>query len=68
MQDFRNCETILSFDLAFITAAVQEQTLDVLIQIKRMLSGLSARSRRASRSIGLDAERSGSPPRETSLG
>jgi four helix bundle protein len=34
------CETILSFDLAFVTEAVQEQILDVLIQIKRMLSGL----------------------------
>ena len=35
------CETILSFDLALITEAVQEQILDVLIQVKRMLSGLA---------------------------
>jgi hypothetical protein len=41
VQDFRNCKTILSFDVAFITEAVQEQILDVLIQIKRMLSGLA---------------------------
>jgi four helix bundle protein len=31
------CETILSFDLAFITEAIQEQILEKLIQIKRML-------------------------------
>jgi four helix bundle protein len=37
------CETILSFDLAFITEAAQEQMLDVLIRIKRMLGGLLAR-------------------------
>lgn len=37
------CETILSFDLAFITEAAQEQILDVLIQVKRMLGGLMAR-------------------------
>ena len=30
------CETILSFDLAFITEAMQEQILEKLIQIKRM--------------------------------
>ena len=37
------CETILSFDLAFITEAVQEEILDTLIQIKRMLGGLLSR-------------------------
>ncbi|MBZ5559606.1 MAG: four helix bundle protein [Acidobacteriia bacterium] len=36
------CETILSFDLAFITETAQEQILDVLIQTKRMLGGLLA--------------------------
>ena len=36
------CETILSFDLAFITEEVQEQLLAVLIEVKRMLSGLIA--------------------------
>ena len=36
-------ETILSFDLAFIAEAVQEETLDTLIQIKRMLGGLLSR-------------------------
>jgi four helix bundle protein len=34
------CETILSYDLAFITEALHEQILAVLIEIKRMLSGL----------------------------
>lgn len=34
------CETILSFDLAFITEALQEHILAALIEIKRMLSGL----------------------------
>src|SRR5437588_4189238 len=34
------CETILSFDLAFITDGVQEQLLTLLIELKRMLSGL----------------------------
>jgi four helix bundle protein len=57
------CETILCFDLAFITEAVQEQILDVLIQIKRMLSGLAGtltasiqrhRSRRPQTSSGAD--------------
>ena len=37
------CETILSFDLAFITEAVQEEILAVLIEVKRMLSGLMSR-------------------------
>jgi len=37
------CETILSFDLAFITEAMQEQILDKLIQIKRMLGSLASR-------------------------
>ena len=37
------CETILSFDLAFITEAAQEQVLDAVIQIKRMLGGLLSR-------------------------
>lgn len=37
------CETILSFDLAFITEAVQNEILDVIIQIKRMMGGLLAR-------------------------
>jgi four helix bundle protein len=35
------CETILSFDLAFITEAMQEQILEKLIQIKRMLGSLA---------------------------
>jgi four helix bundle protein len=35
------CETILSFDRAFITEATQEHILDPLIEIKRMLSGLA---------------------------
>ena len=34
------CETILSFDLVFITEAVQKRVLAVLIEIKRMLGGL----------------------------
>jgi four helix bundle protein len=37
------CETILSFDLAFITEALQEEILDTIIQIKRMLGGLLSR-------------------------
>jgi len=37
------CETILSFDLVFITEAVQERVLAVLIEIKRMLGGLIRR-------------------------
>ena len=37
------CEIILSFDLAFITEVVQEELLDALIQIKRMLGGLLSR-------------------------
>jgi four helix bundle protein len=37
------CETILSFDLAFITEALQEEILGTLIQIKRMLGGLLSR-------------------------
>ena len=37
------CETILSFDLAFITEPLQEQILDTIIQIKRMLGGLLSR-------------------------
>ena len=37
------CETILSFDLAFITEAVQEEILAVLIEVKRMMSGLMSR-------------------------
>jgi four helix bundle protein len=35
------CETILSFDLALITEAMQEQILEKLIQIKRMLGSLA---------------------------
>ena len=34
------CETVLGFDLAFITEAIQEGILAVLIEIKRMLGGL----------------------------
>jgi four helix bundle protein len=34
------CETILSFDLAFITETLQEHILAILIEIKRMLGGL----------------------------
>src|SRR2546421_11479747 len=37
------CETILSYDLAFITESLQEQILDTIIQIKRMLGGLLSR-------------------------
>ena len=37
------CETILSFDLVFVTEAVQERVLAVLIEIKRMLGGLIRR-------------------------
>ena len=37
------CETILSFDLAFITEGAQEEILETLIQIKRMLGGLLSR-------------------------
>jgi four helix bundle protein len=37
------CETILSFDLAFITESLQEEILDTIIQIKRMLGGLLSR-------------------------
>jgi four helix bundle protein len=37
------CETILSFDLAFITEALQEEIWETLIQIKRMLGGLLSR-------------------------
>jgi four helix bundle protein len=37
------CETILSFDLAFITEAMQEEILDKLVQVKRMLSSLANR-------------------------
>ena len=37
------CETILSFDLLFIAEAIQEQLLAVLIEVKRMLSGLISR-------------------------
>jgi four helix bundle protein len=57
------CETILCFDLAFITETVQEQILDVLIQIKRMLSAVAStltasiqrrRSRRPQTSSGAD--------------
>jgi four helix bundle protein len=35
------CETILSFDLGFITETVHEQVLEKLIQITRMLSSLA---------------------------
>jgi hypothetical protein len=31
------CETILSCDLVFITETVQKQTVDAVIQVKRML-------------------------------
>ena len=34
------CETILSFDLAFITEAVQDEMLAVILEIKKMLGGL----------------------------
>ena len=37
------CETILSYDLAFITESLQEEILDTIIQIKRMLGGLLSR-------------------------
>jgi four helix bundle protein len=37
------CETILSFDLAFITEAMQEQILEKLIQINRMLGSLASK-------------------------
>jgi len=35
------CETILRFDVAFITEAMQEQILETFIQIKRMLGSLA---------------------------
>jgi len=34
------CETILSFDLAFITEAIQEEMLAAILEIKKMLGGL----------------------------
>src|SRR5205823_14134476 len=34
------CETILSFDLAFITEAVQDAMLAMILEIKKMLGGL----------------------------
>jgi four helix bundle protein len=34
------CETILSYDPAFITETAQDAILDTVIQIKRMLGGL----------------------------
>ncbi len=37
------CETILSYDLAFITEAAQDTVLETVIQIKRMLGGLLSR-------------------------
>ena len=37
------CETILSFDLGFVTEAVQDQILVSVREIKRMLSGLIQR-------------------------
>jgi four helix bundle protein len=37
------CETILSYDLAFITEAAQDAILETVIQIKRMLGGLLSR-------------------------
>jgi four helix bundle protein len=37
------CETILSCDLVFITETVQKQTVDAVIQVKRMLGGLMGR-------------------------
>jgi hypothetical protein len=37
------CETILSYDLAFITEAAQDAVLETVIQIKRMLGGLLSR-------------------------
>ena len=42
------CETILSCDLAFITETVQKQTVDAVIQVKRMLGGLMGRLDRRS--------------------
>jgi hypothetical protein len=37
------CETIPSYDLAFITESMQEAILDTVIQIKRMPGGLLSR-------------------------
>jgi four helix bundle protein len=34
------CETILSFDLAFITSSTQDQLLRAVTEVKRMMSGL----------------------------
>jgi four helix bundle protein len=34
------CETILSFDLAFITEPVREEMLETILEIKKMLGGL----------------------------
>jgi len=47
MQDFRNlavwqCELILSCDLGFITEAAMNEFVAVVVEIKRMLSGLIA--------------------------
>jgi four helix bundle protein len=44
------CETILGLDLALLSRAVQEQMLDAVIQIKRMLGGLMGRLDRRSQS------------------
>ena len=51
------CETILSFDLAFITEAMQEQILEELIQIKRMLGSLASKLLPASKSSAAFADR-----------
>ncbi len=37
------CETILSFDLAFMTEPMQEQILEKLIEIKRMFGSLASK-------------------------
>jgi four helix bundle protein len=52
------CETILSYDLAFITEAAQDAILDTVILIKRVLGGLLSR---------LGWGRIPDPPRRTAL-
>lgn len=68
------CETILSFDRAFITEAMQEQILEKLIQIKRMLSSLANRllgsieKQRQLRRLNKEAARRAARTQVTQLG
>jgi len=65
------CETILSFDLVFITEALQERILAVLIEIKRMLGGLIRRlvcpTRRKPRNDGQSVRAGAGSPRNRNL-